>query len=193
MSEHPLHTPADAPHEKRPHSTARCINAWIAASISALFFAHAILGCVWLFWPDVPSTMKWLVWVGVFAIAVHITFSVITTYQMFTDTVRPPSKTKKAHQWKKWITGTLLVVSALVHQGIDQGILSTGTDDSTRAFVLAGVLAVVAVFLCIHVCTGVKSLTRDMNLDARFRNVARALAIVLCAGLCVALAVFALA
>ena len=134
-----------------------------------------------------PTTFKWIVWVGVAAIATHIVFSIVTTYQMFTDTVRPPSKTKKGHQYKKWITGGLLLCAALIHQGIDQGILFTGFDASSRGALLIAILFVTSILLCIHVCTGVKSLTRDMNLDSRFRTTVRVAAIALCIALCVAL------
>lgn len=176
--ESPIGTPENSPADKR----VRRVNAWIAAGISALFFAHALLGCAVLGIPGFPSRLEWIVWVGVFAIVVHITLSIATTYFMLTDDVRPPSKRKKNHQLLKWITGGLLIASVVGHIVLGK-MAGAG---NAMAFTLVYVaLGVTAILLCVHVFNGVKSLTRDLNLPSKLRLPIRIVAIALCVLICV--------
>ncbi|MBQ6585406.1 MAG: hypothetical protein IJH83_01195, partial [Coriobacteriales bacterium] len=75
-----------------PRSKLRTIGAWVALSITLLFLAHACLGTLRQFWPNMPSSLEWLVWVGVGLIGLHVIIAAGTTYTMWMDTERPPSQ-----------------------------------------------------------------------------------------------------
>lgn len=122
----------------------------LAAVLALFFFAHALLGAsTQAFHPvDAPAALIWaLMGVGV----VHIVGSILTTYVMFTDTVRPPSARKRRHQWLKWVTGALLALVAIVHAlRPDAGV------DALLFVVLAA--------LAWHTFVGCKSIVHDLRL-----------------------------
>ena len=121
----------------------------LAAVLVLFFFAHALLGSVaQAFHPvDAPVVLIWaLMGVG----AVHIVASVLTTYVMFTDEMRPPSSRKKRHQWLKWATGAALAAVAIWH-----ALRPDTSADALLIFVLAA--------LAWHTFVGCKSIVRDLK------------------------------
>lgn len=168
--------------EHRPHTRARVANAVAACFIMLLFLVHACLGTLKLYWPDMPSSLEFIVWFGVAVIVVHVILSIATTYEMWTDTVRPPSERKKRHQILKWVTGVLLACAIVVHQLCVAQLLPSSVVD-----VLAlPTLIVTAVLLCWHLFVGAKSLTRDLNLRGAFRTPLRVAVIVITVVVCIA-------
>lgn len=156
--------------EAYPKSTSRRVNAWLSVLVSVLFLLHSCMGAAYFVLPGMRTAPRLLLWLGVLLILAHIVASIITTNQMLTDTVRPPSARKKRHQLKKWVTGVLFVLAAGVHIGAQ----ANGVLQGASAVLL---MAVVSVLLCVHLCTGVKSLTRDMALSPSLRWPLRLLAI----------------
>ncbi|MBQ6586168.1 MAG: hypothetical protein IJH83_05105 [Coriobacteriales bacterium] len=167
--------------DRYPRSKLRTFGAWIALAITLLFLAHACLGTLRQFWPNIPSSLEWLVWVGVGLIGVHVVLAGATTYAMWTDTVRPPSERKKQHQIKKWVTGGILLLAAIFHQ------LWLGHGIWTQL-----IMALTAVALCVHLFTSMKSLTRDLGLSKAWRTPARTFVIALTVLICLALLVLVL-
>ncbi|MBQ6453011.1 MAG: hypothetical protein IJJ14_01480 [Coriobacteriales bacterium] len=161
-----------------PRSKLRTIGAWVALSITLLFLAHACLGTLRQFWPNMPSSLEWLVWVGVGLIGLHVIIAAGTTYTMWTDTERPPSQRKRQHQIKKWVTGGILLLAIVFHQ------LWLGHGIWTQL-----IMAITAVALCVHLFTSMKSLTRDLGLSRTWRTPARSFVIVLTVLICIALLV----
>ena len=146
-----------------------------------LFLAHACLGTLKQFWPGMPSSLEWLVWVGVAVIGLHVLIVAGTTYEMWTDTVRPISDRKKQHQIKKWVTGGILLLAIVFHQvWLASGVWSIV------------IMAATAIALCVHLFTSMKSLTRDLGLSKKLRTPLRVAVIALTALICTALLVFML-
>ena len=168
--------------EPRPHTRARVANAVAACFIMLLFLVHACLGTLKLYWPEMPSSLEFIVWFGVAVIAIHIIISIATTYEMWTDTVRPPSDRKKRHQILKWVTGVLLVCAIVVHQLCVAQLLPPATVD----MLTLPALIVTAILLCWHLFVGAKSLTRDLNLRYTLRTPMRVVSIVITVVVCVA-------
>ena len=135
---------------QRHASTLRRINAVLAALLVVFFFAHAFMGSFTQAFSPRPAPVP-LIWCFIGVACAHIVLSFLTTYVMFTDTVRPPSPRKRAHQWLKWASGAALAIVAGIH-------MATG---GTPANAL---LLVVLVILTWHACVGCKSLARDLGL-----------------------------
>jgi len=171
--------------EPRPHTPARVFNAVAAGIIMLLFLVHACLGTLKLYWPEMPSNLEFIVWFGVAIIAVHVIASIVTTYEMWTDTVRPPSDRKKRHQILKWVTGILLLVSIVIHQLCVSELLPPAAVD----VLTLPALIVTAILLCWHLFVGAKSLTRDLNLKSAFRTPLRVVFIVITVVVCAAVLV----
>ncbi|MDO5117535.1 MAG: hypothetical protein Q4D34_03520 [Eggerthellaceae bacterium] len=175
-------TSEDLEDERRPHTRARVVNAVAACFIMLLFLVHACLGTLKLYWPDMPSSLEFIVWFGVAVIVFHVIASIVTTYEMWTDTVRPPSDRKKRHQVLKWVTGVLLACSIVVHQLCVAQLLPPAAVDTLTL----PALIVTAILLCWHLFVGAKSLTRDLNLRGALRTPLRVMFIVITVVVCVA-------
>ena len=134
----------------------RKANGIVAALITLLFLAHALLGSASLH-VSTPSTFKVFVLVGVAAIAVHVALSIGTSAQQMNDKERPPSPRKKRHLALKWVTGAVLALVAVVHVvgGMELGGRVT--------------LALLAAAIAVHACVGAKSLLKDVGLSDVWR------------------------
>lgn len=158
----------------------------VSVVLLVLFFAHAVLGGVFVNAPF-STRLAWIVWAGVALAGVHVVLSVATTVFMWTDRVRPASARKKRHQVLKWASGCALAVCAAWHIAL----LQSGGVLGARTEFLAVTVAVVAC-LAWHTWVGTKSLTHDLKLSKRWRAplriVACALAALVAAALLLALA-----
>ncbi len=145
-------------------SVARRVNAVLAALLTVFFFGHAVLGAASQSASVLADTAApaILIWSFAGIACLHAAVSVLTTYLMFTDEVRPPSSRKRAHQWLKWATGGVLVLVAAFHALSPAGELS---------LILLAVLAA----LLWHAYVGCKSLVRDFGLPRSFKLGLRAL------------------
>lgn len=141
---------------------ARLVNAVLAAIVAVFFFGHAFMGSTSLSFPDLIGHDAPVVLITFFMalVAAHIAGSVVTTYCMLTDTVRPPSAAKKQHQLLKWVTGGLLLALASAHAlGLDIALAEAASPIAQRAF-----LVIVLVILAWHAYVGSKSIARDLRL-----------------------------
>ena len=135
---------------ERKNRLLRRVGAVVAAALAAFFFIHAALGATSQS-GLVPENAKWIVWAFSALIIVHICICAGTTWFMYTDQVRPPSKAKKRHQMLKWASGAVLLLLALAH------ILGAPIDG--RIVMLAVLAALVW-----HCYVGAKSVARDLGL-----------------------------
>ena len=149
---------------KKVAPVARRVNAVLAALLTAFFLGHAVLGAASQSSSALADTAAptILIWSFAGIACLHAVVSVLTTYFMFADEVRPPSSRKRAHQWLKWATGGVLVLVAAFHA------LSPAGE-------LAPVLLVVLAALLWHAYVGCKSLVRDLGLPRSFKFGLRAL------------------
>jgi hypothetical protein len=160
----------------------RCINGIVSAILVCFFLAHAALGSASLLC-QIPRTFEFLIWVGVGGIAIHILLCTVTSKQMLDDKTRPPSAKKKKHLVLKWLSGTLLVLAAVLH------IAGFGTSPASgyHNFFLV-VLLFITALLASHIYIGTKSLLKDLNMDRRYKIPVRLAVCVL--ALAVAVAIF---
>lgn len=167
----------------RKSPRARFANGVVSAIVLCFFTIHALLGT---FAPvfSYTSPFRWVVWVGVGIIGVHVVLSIVTSYLQMTDAEFPPSDRKKRHLVLKWVTGLLLVGSVVLHivcmrfPGLFSGVPFV---PRLATVVLAGALAW-------HACVGMKSMLKDVGLGKRLMTPLR---VVVCA-LAVVFAVMAL-
>lgn len=153
-------------------SKPRFANGVAAAVITCLFSAHALMGGIACLM-GLVNAEKWIVWLGVAVIVLHVVLSIVTSAQQLGDAERPPSTRKKRHLALKWVTGGLLAAIAIVHiAGNLQGLSS----------LIAGILSMaLCAGIAVHVCVGAKSLVADLGagkaLIAPVRFIACAIAV----------------
>lgn len=152
-------------------STVRRVNAVLAAALAVFFFGHALLGAASQSVPALIGHAAPTALIVCFAgiAGVHIAASILTTYFMFTDTVRPPSAKKRAHQWLKWASGAFLAAVAAGHALCPEGDFAP--------FLLATL-----VVLLWHTYVGCKSLVHDLSLPRSFKLGLRIAAIIVALG-----------
>lgn len=151
--------------ESRRCDGARRANAALAALLMLFCLVHPMISLAWL-WLGFSDGLAWAAWTGVALCIAHIAASMITSKDMLSDAVRPPSKRKKGHLVRKWVTGCAIIALLAAH------LLLNGN----RALQTV-LLSVFAVALAIHVCVGSKSLAKDLALPPNTRYAIRALAI----------------
>ena len=142
-------------------SNTRFSNGVIAAVITVLFIAHAVLGSASVV-AGYTSPFSVLVWVGVALIIIHVVASIATSREQLNDAERPPSVRKKRHLALKWATGIVLAALAILHVALPKGS-SAGV-----ALVMALIVA-----LAVHLWVGSKSLLKDIGIDVRYKAVFR--------------------
>lgn len=153
----------------------RWVNGVLSAIIGCFFLAHSLMGGASMAF-GFESALKALAWAGVAGICAHVVLCAVTSYQMMTDTVRPPSSKKKRHMALKWATGALLLVTAAVHFTV----LGTGSASASGVQASGAALALaLLVVLAAHLCIGAKSLLKDLNIDRTYRTAFRAVVVVL--------------
>lgn len=152
----------------------RRANAIVALLIVLFFCAHEVLGALYLH-DIVAEGTAWLVWVGIVAMVVHVALCIATTKQMLDDEKRPPSRRKKAHQAKKWVTG--IVLSALV-------VLHALIPDADAMWAVSTIILAVA--LAVHVCVSSKSLVKDLGLPSGYRFIPRVFIVAITLGCAIA-------
>ena len=135
---------------ERKNKLLRRIGAVVATALAVFYFIHAALGATAQ--PGaIPESARLLVWAFSAIIVVHIFICIGTTWFMFTDQVRPPSKAKKRHQILKWATGAILLLLALAH------VIGVPIDGHIIMLALLAALAW-------HCYVGAKSVARDLGL-----------------------------
>ena len=176
-----------SPKEKNK-SPLRFVNAVVASCILCFFFIHACLGTGIILYPALPTNLIGLIWLGLAGIVVHIALSARTTYEMFTDTIRPPSPEKRRHMILKWCTGAVLLLAVFIHLPLDIKSLiglNFGVDIVNYGPLSFCLLLLMVAALLWHLFVAAKSLFRDLgHKGARktpFRVVVFALGLVLCA------------
>ena len=158
----------------------RRANGVIALVLIIFFSIHEILGSLYL--DDViTAQLASLVWIGVILIGAHAALSAITSRQMLTDPVRPPSKKKRIHLTKKWASGILVAFFLVFH---------IVTNISSLKFGWISLLLALA--LVIHICISSKSLAKDLSLPNIFKWVFRiaSIAIIIGAAVMIFLRIF---
>lgn len=154
---------------------ARRVCGILTAALCCLIAAHMVMGGLSLVF-DIPRALKPVVWVGVALLVGHILICIVTSFQMMTDAVRPPSRKKKRHFVLKWVTGALVVATAAAHV-----IGRAWTDAPADAPAALALSAALAAFAAWHACVGAKSLLKDLDIDRRYRTLVRAVAIAVAA------------
>ena len=140
----------------RKRSLSRFVNGIVSAIIVCFFAAHGLIGSfasVFSF----TSALRWVVWVGVALVALHVLLSALTSYLQMTDAEFPPSARKKRHLVLKWATGILLALMVVAH------ITCMRVSGALVPVLSAVVTALVAVALAVHVWVGAKSLLKDIG------------------------------
>ena len=142
----------------RKRSNMRLVNGVVSAAIACFFLAHGLLGSLV---PFVAYTgfPRWIVWVGIGFVAVHVCLSVATSYEQLTDAQFPPSARKKRHLALKWATGGLLAAAVAIH------VVCMRATSAFSPVTIALVAIVLAAVLAVHVWVGMKSLLKDIGLS----------------------------
>lgn len=161
----------------RNRPTARFVNGVVAALIVAFLFAHSLLGGLEGIFP-LTAPPKWILWLGVIVVGIHVVVSIVTSYSQLTDAEFPPSARKKRHLLLKWVSGGALAVVAAAHIVYMQ---TSGAHTVQASPVSAVVALVLIVALAVHSWIGAKSLVTDLGFSKRlmlpFRIVVCALAV----------------
>ena len=165
----------------RRRVTARFVNGVISAFIVVFFLVHGVLGTAELAF-GIPSSLAWLVWVGIALVGVHVVVSIVTSRQQLTDADRPPSPRKKRHLALKWATGILLASVVCVHVLV----MRFGAGTLPIEVVLKVVTVVLSGALALHVCVGAKSVLKDLNIDRRYMTAFRVVVCVFAAAFVIA-------
>lgn len=141
------------------------MNGIVALLIAAIYACHEVMGALYASgW--VAGDMPWIIWLAVGVIVIHVALSLGTTKQMLDDADRPPSRNKKWHQVKKWVTGITAGLLIAAH------VL---TDLAIPAWAIIAIL--LDIVLASHICVSAKSLVKDLGMPSSWRFVIRALAI----------------
>lgn len=140
-----------------PDNTLRRANAVLALVLVAFFFAHALLGALWL-GGVLSNELVWVVWLGTIVIAVHVIMCCLTSARQLGDEQFPPSKRKKKHLALKWVTGGILLLAILAHVLLPD-------EPEVQATIIAPtvIAAIVLATLAWHVCVCGKSLLKDLG------------------------------
>ena len=143
----------------RRRSGVRKANGIVSAAIACFFLVHGLLGSLAPV-AAFESPLRWVVWVGIGLVVVHVVLCVATSREQLTDAEFPPSARKKRHLVLKWATGGVLAVAACVH------VACLRIPGAFAAFPWASavVAAVLAALLAWHVFVGMKSLIKDVGL-----------------------------
>jgi hypothetical protein len=141
----------------------RRINGIVSAILVCFFLSHATLRSVSLLYP-IPYSFGFLVWVGIGLIAAHAALSIVTSQQMLSDKIRPPSAKKKRHLVLKWLSGLLFLLVVALHVA---GVYGGFTFSNAHASLVVALLLVLA--LAAHTFIGTKSLLKDLDVTRRLR------------------------
>lgn len=155
-------------------SKMRLANGIVAVLIVCFFMVHAFLGSfapVFAF----TSPLRWVVWVGIGFVVLHVVLSIATSYEQMTDVEFPPSARKKRHLVLKWVTGVALAAAVVLHIACMRapGVFAE------VPFVPRLATVVLAAVLAWHVCVGMKSMLRDVGLSKKLMGPLRVLVCVL--------------
>jgi len=146
----------------REHLNTRFINGCISGLLLVAFMAHAAFGSLAVRWGRV-SSLSMLIWLGVALMLAHLVLCILTSQQMLTDKVRPPSARKQRHLVLKWLTGAALVVVAVAHIAA----IRCGLPFNGWVFIVIALLLLLT--LASHAIVGTKSLLKALNLPRSLR------------------------
>lgn len=152
----------------KPDARRACAAA--TACLCAILAAHFVLGGISLLLP-IPHALAPLIWAGAALLVAHVGVCVVTSRQMMTDKMRPPSSKKKRHLALKWATGALVAAVAIAHVA-GRAVL----ENDPAAPASLALSAALAALVGWHACVGAKSFLKDLGLDYRYRGAFRAAA-----------------